>query len=187
MRICLLLLSLVASAFALEPEDLHGMWRGSVEGDASSAIEMFYGTDGKLEMRMTAVFIGIEFKMQGFGTWTVKGDTVYGRSTGGWVQFGEDPPEPLDEDPEPVGEKATLVPGNPRKIQIEDCEEGDCTIQELSYVGATKTFTLPVVGPGASIRAAKAVLEPGKPRNGRLAMRVLRDGRAFDLMGRPAR
>jgi hypothetical protein len=187
MRTFLLLLSLVASAFALEPEDLHGMWHGSFEDDPSSAIELFYGTDGKMEMRMTAVFIGIEFKMQGFGTWSVHGDTVYVRSTGGWVQYGEDTVEPLDEDPAPVGEKTTLVPGNPRKIQIEDCEEGDCTIQELSFVGAARAFTLPTVGPGSSIRAARAVLERGKPRDGRIAMRVLRDGRAFDLMGRPAR
>jgi hypothetical protein len=187
MRTCLFLLSLVASALALEPEDLYGMWRGSFEEDPSASAEMFFGTDGKVEMRMNAVVIGIEVKMQGFGTWSVQGDSVYVRTTGGWGQFGEDPPEPLDEDPAPEGEKTTLVPGNPRKIQIESCEEGDCSIQELSYVGATKDFNLPTVGPGSSIRAAKAVLEPGKPRNGRIAMRVLRDGRAFDLIGRPAR
>lgn len=187
MRTWLLPLAFATSVSALEPQDLHGMWRGSIEMDPASTVEMFYGTDGKIEMRLKADFLGSEIKMQGFGTWTVKGDTVYVRSTGGWAQFGTEAPEPLDVDPVPVGEKTTLIPGNPKKIQVEDCEEGDCSVQELSYVGAAKVFTLPTVGPGSSIRAAKSVLQSGKARNGRIAMRILKDGRAFDLMGRPAR
>lgn len=103
------------------------------------------------------------------------------------MQFGTEPPEPLDTDPVPVGQKTTLVPGNPRKLQMEDCEDGDCTTQELSYAGAAKAFTLPPTGPGASIRSVQAKVELAQGRPGRLALRVFKDGRAFDLMGRPAR
>lgn len=188
MRTCLLLLGLAIGSFALTPQDLHGMWRGTVQGDPTSQVEMYFGTDGKTEMRMKATFLATDIKMNGLGDWTVNGDTVYVRSTGGYLQFGTEPPEPLDTDPVPVGQHTTLIPGTPRKIQIKDCELGDCTVQELSFVGAAKTFTLPPTAPGASIRMAKGRLEPAQGgRTGRLALRVFKEGRAFDLMGRPAR
>jgi hypothetical protein len=192
MRICLLMLGLAIGSYALTPQDIQGMWKGTIEGDPTSVVEMFFGTDGKTEMRMKASFLGLtEIKMNGLGDWTVNGDTVYVRSTGGYMQFGTEPPEPLDTDPVPVGQKTTLIPGNPRKLQMEDCEDGDCIIQEVSYVGAAKTFTLPPTGPGASIWSGKARFESaqGIPVNGtgRSALRVFKNGRAFDLMGRPAR
>lgn len=187
MRTCLFLLGLAVGSFALTPEDLHGMWKGAIEGEPTSVVEMYFGTDGKTEMRMKASFLFTDIKMNGLGDWTVVGDTVYVRSTGGYLQFGEDPPEPLDTDPVPVGQHTTLIPGNPKKIRIEDCEDGDCLVQELAFVGTAKTFTLPPTGPGASIRMAKGRIESAQGRPGRPTLRVIKDGRAFDLIGRPAR
>ena len=40
MRTSLLLLSLATGAFALTPEDLHGMWKGTIDGDPTSVVEM---------------------------------------------------------------------------------------------------------------------------------------------------
>lgn len=187
MRACQLLLALAIGSYALTTQDINGMWRGAVQGDPTSQVEMFFGTDGKTEMRMKANFLATDFKMNGLGDWTVNGDTVYVRSTGGYIQFGTESPEPLDTDPTPVGQKTTLFPGNPRKIQIEDCEGGDCTVQELSFVGAAKAFILPPTGPGGSIRSVKARFESAKGHTGRVSMLIFQDGRTFDLMGRSPR
>lgn len=188
MRASLLLLSLAVGASALEPQDLHGTWKGTLEEDPTSLVEVYYAPDGSTEMRLKSNFLGVaEFKAQIGGAWSVKGDTVLVRITGGWSQLAEEEPEPIEAETAPEGNKTTLVPGNPKKLLMEDCEDGVCGTEELTYVGASRTFTLPTVGDGLSIRAAKAKVGSFRGRHGRLVMRVLRDGQAFDLIGRPAR
>lgn len=187
MRTCLLFLVLTIGSFALEPEDLHGMWRSVHQEDPNSLTEIYYRTDGTMELRWKGTY-GALVQWQSFGTWSVKGDTNFVRNTSGWFKHGDSAPAPIEKAPTPLSynQITSLDPGNPRKLTYRYCDDPGC-VNQIFYVGAIPDFTLPTVGGGVSIRSAKAQREPAPGRSGRFAWLVLRDGWVFDLMGRPAR
>ncbi|MEO6097229.1 MAG: hypothetical protein ABIW76_16785 [Fibrobacteria bacterium] len=188
MRTCLLLLGLAIGSYALEPEDLHGMWRGAFVAESTSLVEIFYRADATAEWRLKFTPPGHpQIKVQISGTWSVKGDTTFARFTGGWFQYGDEVPATLEKSPIRwvQNQITSIVPGNPRKKNVKFCFDDGCQVQLLSYLGASLAFTLPTVGGGVYIRSSRAQLEPAQCRTGSVAWRVLRDGWAFDLMGRP--
>lgn len=178
-------LLLAFKIYALTDQEVIGMWTGAMQDIPELKTEMYFAADGTMETRVGGTLLGSDMKMSGIGRWTVRGDSIWGRMDGGWSQFGTDPVEEQEPDQDFSPAFAELLPGNPKGLSLTGCEEGTnlCSTQVLRFVGATRQFTLPVVGPGASIRKSNR-LTLSRSRTGFLQLRMSWSGRQFDVMGR---
>lgn len=188
MRNWIVFLLLITKVMALETKDVVGMWKGSFEDMEGSQVEIFFGSDGAMEMRAAGDFFGLaNYHLNGFGLWAVKGEAVETKSTGGWIAFDNESAEPLDVDTGFSSSPTVIIPGNPRRMRTTDCESPDeCVIQDLEYVGTVKAFTMPAVSDKTSIRRLAGKVEIGRTPAGKVSMRVRVGGRSFDLTGRAA-
>lgn len=188
MRYWITSLLLIANVMALETKDVVGMWKGRFVEMEGSQVEISFGQDGQMEMRASGNMFGLaNFRLNGFGLWAVKGESIDTKSSGGWIAFDDDPAEALDVDTEFVPNPTVIIPGNPRKMRITDCDSPDeCVTQELEYVGAAKQFTLPPVSDNTSIKRLAGKVEIRRTPAGKVSMRVKVGGRSFDLTGRSA-
>lgn len=183
-RISAILMFLAAAPFAVDTQDIAGMWRGVITSAFPDySTEAYFQADGYFEARVAGDSFGTEFQSNTTGNWYVRGDSLWTKSTYKWTRDGNKPAESSPGDSRYIGVNVKIPPGNPKRMQTTDCPGITCLITDFNFVSTDMQFTLPAVGPGASIR------RPAKPEYGLRSsgiddFPVFLDGRLYDLLGR---
>jgi hypothetical protein len=185
MRYIPLLLLMSMSAFSLTTQDVAGTWKAEGVDGVGSVMELWYGTDGSRETRSLANYNDLEFRLDVLGTFTVSGENIVEKTSGGWTSY-DGSVDPVQPDPSSSSSKAQAVAGTPKILKITDCDSPSlCTTHDFTFVSADKHFSLPSLDGGATSIGRRSRF-PGFRigGSGRTGARVFMEGRTFDLRGR---
>jgi hypothetical protein len=184
MRGMFLVMAVAVNGFSLTTQDLVGMWKAEgLEGDGSIE-ELWYAADGNREVRSTAIYNDLEYRLDALGTWQVKTESVVEKITGGWISY-DGSLDPIQPDAASNSSKAVIVAGSPRKLQITDCDSPSlCVTHEYTFVSAEQQFNQPALGGTTSARGTSRIRPVRLRGAGRSGFRFLLGGREFDVTGR---